>query len=98
MYLRPLAWPDTLAAGTLGTAEIEVLLSDGTPFPADRVEWVVDSPRIAELYPYDRKEAKRVRGASPGVAKVTVSAMVRKNYGSREFYRGTITRRVTVVP
>lgn len=100
MYLEVTAWPDTLAPGTLGTAEVELRLADSTPFLADRVYWEVDSIQVAELYPSRIPESKRIRGVAPGRAVVRVRASVHRwddePHNGDDLYEAELERSVVI--
>jgi hypothetical protein len=93
-----ISWPDTLPIGEIHTAEIEVLLADGSPFIADYVFWYVNNSGILEIYPHHSKETKRLRGVAAGQASITISAYVRKAFGKDEFYLIRDSLNVVVVP
>jgi hypothetical protein len=87
MRLEIVNWPDTLPVGARADAEVELVLANGRPYPADYVDWVVDSVRIVGLSPTDRKEVKRVLAFSQGTTRVNLTAWVYKPHGDKEWYR-----------
>lgn len=100
LFLHATVWPDTLEAGALATAEVELLLPDSTPFLADRVNWEVENVGVVELYPTRVPESKRIRGVTPGLSVVRVRATVHRIDGEphngNDVYEAELERPVFV--
>lgn len=100
MYLVTLEWPDTIVAGRIGIATVQLVLSSGVPYEPDYYEFRSPDVRVAGLYPTSRPESKQVLAFTPGRVTITVDTHIENNraHCTCPGWHAQLTREIVVVP
>lgn len=100
MYLVSLEWPDTMVAGQIAIATVQLVLTSGVPYEPHLYTFFSPDVRVAGLYPSSLPQSKQVLAFAPGKVSVTIKAHI-DNIGyciSCPGWDAELTRDIVVLP
>ncbi|HEX6368966.1 MAG TPA: hypothetical protein VF006_08535 [Longimicrobium sp.] len=100
MYLVPVEWPDTMVAGQIAIATVQLVLASGVPYEPERYGFYSPDVRVVGLHPTSRPESKQVLAFAPGTVTLTMEAHIdsRQLHCTCPGWHAELTREIVVLP